>query len=196
MWNKSKKGLVFVISGTSGSGKTTLANRILKQPQLKDKFIKSVSFTTRPKRPEEKRGRDYFFVSKKEFSRLLKTKKILEHTRYLGYDYGTSRQFIEEAIGSGLNIILCLDIKGAKFLKKRYPDRTITIFIKPPSLDAVERRILGRHANTNQEELDRRLQLADKELGYAKYYDYCLVNDDLSRATRRAVEIIRWAISQ
>jgi len=196
MWNRPKRGLIFVIAGTSGSGKTTLANRILKQPQLKNKVVKSISFTTRPKRPEERRERDYLFVSKGEFRRLRKTKKILEHTHYLGYDYGTSRQFIERAIAKGLNVILCLDIRGAKFLKKRYPRRTITIFIKPPSLDAVEQRILGRYANTSQGELNQRLQLASKELGYAKYCDYNLVNDDLRKATREVGQIIQWAISQ
>ena len=188
---KAKKGLIFVISGPSGTGKTTLAKKVIQQPQLKDKFIKSVSFTTRPKRPEERQGEDYFFVSARAFKRLLKAKKILEYTRYLGYDYGTPRAFIEQARREGLHIVLCLDINGALFLKRSYPDRTITIFVNPPSLSAAKKRILGRSSKTRPEEVNKRIRLAGKELGYANQYDYCLVNDNLNKAIKEAREIIQ-----
>ncbi len=190
-----KEGLIFVISGPSGSGKTTLAKKILKQPQLKYKFLKSVSFTTRPKRPGERRGRDYLFVSTKEFQRLLKAKKILEHTCYLGYDYGTPRELLEQAIKKGLHIILCLDTRGASFLKRTYPDRTITIFIKLPSLSVAKKRILGRWAKIKPDELNRRLQLASKELGYTNRYDYCIVNDNLNQAVKEVVRIIQHVLA-
>ena len=196
MRDKTKKGLIFIISGPSGSGKTTLAKKILKQPQFKNKFIKSVSFTTRPKRPGERQGRSYLFVSASEFQRLLKAKKILEHTRYLGYYYGTPSSLLEQAIKKGLHIILCLDIKGALFLKRKYPDRTVTIFVKPPSLSIVKERILGRGAKTKPAELASRLQLASKELSYVNHYDYCLINDNLSKAVKEAEAIIQWTISQ
>jgi len=193
---KKDKGFVFVISGPSGSGKTTLAKKILKQSRLRDRLIKSVSFTTRPRRPGERQGRDYFFVSAGEFQRLLKAKKILEHTHYLGYDYGTPRHFIEQAMRKGLHIILCLDIKGALFVKGAYPERAITIFVKPPSLDIAEKRILNRCAKTRAREVNRRIQLASKELGYANSYDYCLVNDSLDKAIREVIRIIQWVISR
>jgi guanylate kinase len=186
-----RKGLIFVISGPSGSGKTTLAHEILKQPKLKKKFIKSISFTTRPKRPSERQGRSYFFVCPQEFRRLLKAKKILEHTHYLGYDYGTSRNFLEQAIKKGLHLILCLDVKGAAFLNSRYPERTITIFVKPPSLDAAKKRIVGREAKTKTEELNKRLQLARKELSFVNKYNYCVVNDNLNQAIKQVVKIIQ-----
>jgi len=157
---KTGKGFVFVISGPSGSGKTTLAKEILKQPQLKDQFTKSVSFTTRPKRPRERQGRDYFFVSKKEFQSLLGAKKILEHTHYLGYDYGTPRDFLKQAIRKGQHVILCLDIRGASFVKRAFPQRTITIFVKPPSLSIAKQRILNRCTKTNPKEAARRIRLA------------------------------------
>jgi guanylate kinase len=196
MLNKANMGFIFVISGPSGSGKTTLAKKVLKQLQSKHRFIRSVSFTTRPKRPGERQGRDYLFVSTKEFQRLLKAKKFLEHTCYLGYDYGTPRALLEQARRKGLHIILCLDIKGALFLKRAYPDRTITIFLKPPSLSVIRERILGRFAETKPEELNRRLQLASKELGNTSRFDYCLVNDNLNKATKEVKRIIQQILGQ
>lgn len=193
---KKKTGFIFVVSGPSGSGKTTLAKRILKRSKFKNKFARSVSFTTRPKRPGERQGCDYIFVAAEEFRKLLKAKKILEHTRYLGYDYGTSRSFLKQAIRQGLNVMLCLDTKGALFLKKEYPQRAIIIFVKPPSLEIAKQRILGRCAKTKSKEVNRRIQIASKELKYINRYDYCLVNDNLSQAIKEMERIIQWVISQ
>ncbi|MFH1577526.1 MAG: guanylate kinase [Candidatus Omnitrophota bacterium] len=194
--DKVKKGFIFVISGPSGSGKTTIAKRLLQQPQLKGKLIKPASFTTRPKRQGERQGRDYFFVSKTEFQGLLKAKKILEQTRYLSYDYGTSRSAVQRAIKNGLHAILCLDIKGASFIKQTYPKRAITIFVKIPSLSVAKQRILSRSNKTTAEEVRRRMQLAKKELTHVKRYNYCLLNDNLNKAIREAREIIQWTIYQ
>jgi guanylate kinase len=189
--DKADKGFIFVISGPSGSGKTTLAKKLLNQSQLKDRFIKSVSYTTRPKRPGERQGRDYFFVSEEEFKRLLKTKKFLEHTHYLGYDYGTPRDCLKRATKKRLHIILCLDVRGASFVKRAYPHRTVTIFVKPPSLDIARKRILVRCTKTHPGEVKKRIQLASKELGYANRYDYYLVNDNLDEAIKEAERIIK-----
>ena len=191
---RNKKGFIFIISGPSGSGKTTLAQRIIRHPKLKAQFIKPASFTTRPKRSGEQQGRDYIFVSPKEFRRLFKAKKILERTRYLGYDYGTSRAYLEQAIAKGLHIILCLDNKGALFIKRRYSNRAVTIFVKPPSLKSVETRIAGRCSKTSRKELIQRLRLAARELSYAKQYDYCVENDNLDKAVNEVKGIIQWAI--
>lgn len=169
---------------------------MLKQPQLKGKFIKPATFTTRPKRPGEKEGKDYCFVSKQRFQALLKAKKILEHTRYLGYDYGAPRESVEKAIKQGLNVILCLDIKGASFIKRAYPDRAVTIFVKPPSLSVAKQRILARTKTNKPEEVNKRIQVANRELEYINRYDYCLMNDDLEQAIQQAQRIIQWAISQ
>lgn len=194
--NRVNKGLICVISGPSGSGKTTLAKKLLKQPQFKHKFIKSISYTTRPKRPGEREGRDYFFVSQKEFQKLLNRKKILEHTHYLGYDYGTPRDYLRGAREKGLHIILCLDIKGTSFVKRTYPDRTITIFVKPPSLSVARERILARCAKTKLSEVNKRIQLAGKELGKINCYDYYIVNDNLNRAIKEIERIIVCLMSQ
>ena len=104
-----KTGLLFVVSGPSGSGKTSLAHSLLAGARLKGKVIKSVSLTTRKKRTGEREGKDYFFASEAEFKRLLKAKKILEWTRYLGYYYGTPKSFIDRQLKKGKNILLCLD---------------------------------------------------------------------------------------
>jgi len=186
-----KAGLIFILSGPSGSGKTTLAKRILRHPQLKGKLIKSVSYTTRPKRPGERQGRDYVFISEGEFQSLLKAKKILECTRYLGYHYGTSRDFFNKALSKGLHIILCIDIKGASYIKRAFPESSITIFVKPPSLRTAKQRILARCAKTKPGEVNRRIQLASRELNYINHYDYCVVNDNLNKTIKEIVNIIK-----
>ena len=194
--DKPKKGLIFVISGPSGSGKTTLAQKIFKELKSKHKFVKSVSFTTRPKRKGERQGEDYVFISAEEFRKLLKAKKILEHTRYLGYDYGTPHDFFKQALSKYSNIILCLDIRGALFVKKTYPHRAITIFVMPPSLGIAKKRILSRSAQTQPGEINKRIQLANKELSHANQYDYCLINDNLNRAVKELVRIIQQILGQ
>jgi guanylate kinase len=201
MWNKSSRmhkysPLIFVISGPSGSGKTTLAKKLLKQPKLKHRFIKSISYTTREKRPGERSGRDYFFIKPQEFQRLLNRKKFLEHTHYLGYDYATPRDCLRQAKQKGLNVILCLDFKGARFVKNRYPDRTITIFVKPPSLNTARERILARCAKTKLSEVNKRIQLASKELSQITRFDYYLVNDNLNSAIKQTERIILCHISR
>lgn len=184
------KGLVFVISGPSGSGKTTLLKKVLTHKSLKPKFVKSVSVTTREKRSGERQGRDYFFVSQDEFNRLKKSKKILEWTKYLGYYYGTKRDFVEDTLHKGKHIVLCLDYKGALSIKKLYPKNTITIFIVPPSIQALRKRIKGRCCKTKDEEVRGRLKLASQELRGVNKYDYALKNSDLKTAVKRLKGII------
>jgi guanylate kinase len=116
--NKNKPGKIFVISGPSGSGKTTLLTSLIKDKKVSKLLVKSCSLTTRPKRSGEKEGKDYFFVTTPKFQSLLKAKKILEWTRYLGYYYGTPRGPLESQIQSGKCLGLCLDLKGARILKK------------------------------------------------------------------------------
>ena len=191
-----KPGLLFVVSGPSGSGKTTLALNLLKQARLRGKVIKSISFTTRKKRSGERQNKDYFFISEPEFRRLLKAKKILEWTRYLGYYYGTPKDFIDRQLGQGKNILLCLDLKGAMLLKRYYPRQTVTIFVVPPSLKELRARIAGRCHQTVQEEVRRRLKLAKRELRCTKKYDYCLANKNFTQALKRLQGIVLKKIDQ
>jgi guanylate kinase len=185
-----KQGKIFVISGPSGSGKTTLRDKVLGKSRLKARFVKSVSFTTRKKRSGERNGKDYFFISRALFKRYLKEQKILEWTRYLGYYYATSRDFVAKQLGAGKNIVLCLDLKGAKRTKKLFPHNSVTIFIKPPSLQELHRRIEGRCTKTAKAEVIKRLALARQELKAASGFDYCLVNKDFKKTANALRDII------
>jgi len=185
-----KQGRIFVVSGPSGSGKSTLVAGLLRDRQLKNKLVKSVSLTTRPKRFGEKDKKDYFFVSEKIFKARRRAKKILEWTKYLRYYYGTPREFVEEQFQKGRHIILSLDFKGVGQLKRILPRHTVTIFILPPSLEALRWRIRERCHLTQEKEIRERLRLAQRELALARKYDYCVQNKDLKQATRALKKII------
>lgn len=185
-----KTGIVFVISGPSGSGKTTLLKKLIAAQDLKGKLLKSVSLTTRPKRPGEKEGRDYFFISKDEFKQRLKAKKILEWTNYLSYYYATPRDFIDKNLSANKHIALCLDLKGALNIKRIYPKNSITIFVVPPSLATLKKRIANRCSKTGRKEITQRIELAKRELRVAQRHDYCILNRDLPLALRELKDIV------
>lgn len=190
------RGLLFIISGPSGSGKTTLAASLLKSRVLKKGLIRSLSLTTRPRRPGEKDKKDYLFISEKEFQQRLRNKKILEWTKYLGYYYGTPKEFIAQQIRNGKHSVLCLDLKGAAYLKRLYPANSVTIFVLPPSLRELRRRIGQRAARAKPEEIARRLLLAKKELLSARRYNYRIVNRHFQEALKRLQNIVAAEISQ
>jgi guanylate kinase len=179
-----------VVSGPSGSGKTTLATAVLAAQGLKKKLARSVSLTTRPMRPGEQDKKDYFFVSRKTFQGLLKAKKILEWTRYLEYYYATLKDFTEGQLEQGKSLVLCLDSKGARRIKRLYPKNTVTIFVLPPSLDTLRERISKRSDKTKPRELNLRMRMAKKELVLAGAYDHCLLNADLKQGVKELKKII------
>jgi len=187
---KQITGKIFIISGPSGSGKTTLLKRVLLDKSLRYKLAKSVSLTTRPKRSKERQAKDYFFVKPQEFRQLNQAKKILEWTRYLGYYYGTKKDFLEEQLAKGRHVALCLDFKGALKLKKLYPQNALTVFVEPPSINELRKRIKGRCSKTRPEEVERRVKLAVAELKNGRRYDYIVKNKNLARAENRLKEII------
>ena len=184
------KGRIFVVSGPSGSGKTTLLGSLFKNKGFKKNLVKSVSLTTRPKRSGERDRKDYFFITRQEFLRRKKAKKILEWTKYLGYYYATPRELVDKHLEAGRHIILCLDLKGAVRIKRLYPRNTITIFIVPPSLRALKRRIEGRSHETKSEEVNRRIGLAKEELAASRLYDYRIENRSLLQAVRQLEGVI------
>jgi guanylate kinase len=187
---REKKGLIFVISGPSGSGKTTLIKSLLKDKGLKEVLAKSVSFTTRPKRRNEKDKRDYFFIRREQFDKLLNRKKIIEWTKYLDYYYGTPKDYLDEQLDKGRHIALCLDTKGAAKIKGIYPGNTVTIFILPPEIEALRQRMHLRSRKTREKKLSLRLKLASKEISQAGSYDYRIINDEFSTALSELKEII------
>jgi len=187
---RQKKGLIFVFSGPSGSGKTTLARAVLADKKFSGKLEKSVSFTTRPRRQGEKERQDYFFISEEAFRQGQKRQKILEWTKYLGYYYGTARDFVDSRLKDRCSLILCLDLKGAARIKALYPENSVTVFIMPPSLEELARRIENRHRETSKAEIAKRLRLAKKEIKAAPEFDFCVVNGNLAQAVRQLKGII------
>ncbi|MFA5143197.1 MAG: guanylate kinase [Candidatus Omnitrophota bacterium] len=181
-----REAKLFVVSAPSGSGKTTLCNKI-----LEDKLAleRSVSMTTRPPRPGEEDGVDYHFVSEKYFKQTVKKNGFLECEENFGYLYGTPRAFIEDALDKGTSVLLSIDVKGAMKVKKEYPGVSVLIFIMPPSIDALERRLHFRRSEDRRAILTR-LKLAKKEIAYKKRYDYTIINDRLDAAHRKLKKII------
>ena len=171
-------GLVYIISAPSGSGKSTLVNELRKIVKNLD-F--SISYTTRNPRGSEQNGREYFFVSREEFKRMLERGEFLEHADVFGNFYGTARCFLEQARARGNDLLLDIDVQGARQIKQKLP-QAISIFVLPPSREELERRLRRRsHAEgvDADEVLQRRLDTASKEIENYPSYDYILVNDKL-----------------
>ena len=172
-----RKGILFVVTAPSGAGKTTLCDMVLEAVQGLEY---SVSVTTRPPREGEENGRDYHFVDRAEFERRLAAGEFLEHAVVYDNYYGTRRATVEEALSKGSDLILDIDVKGALQIKeKRYP--AVFIYIVPPSMEELERRLRGR-ATDSEKVIRKRLSLARDEMRYIGEYDYLVVNDDLDAA--------------
>jgi len=185
MLNKLK-GLLIVISAPSGTGKTTLVHMLLKEfPDLEF----SVSYTTRPPRSGEVDGRDYHFVDRKTFERMIEEGDFLEWAEVYGNLYGTSRTQVLRALNEGRDVILDIDTQGALQVKKNFPE-AVLIFILPPSLKELERRLRNRGTD-DEETIERRLKTAREEIRRAPLYDYIVVNDVLEVAYENLKSIIR-----
>ncbi len=183
---------LFVISAPSGSGKTTLCNKLLKAGlSLK----RSISMTTRPPRPGEEDGVDYYFVSEKYFRDAIKNNGFLEYEENFGFLYGTPKKFIERHLRKGDNVLLSIDVKGAMKVKKEHPDESALIFILPPSLSALKKRLQLRRSE-DKGAISARLKLARREIAYKKKYDYTVVNDRLSAAYKKLKDIITTELSK
>ena len=171
-------GLVFIISAPSGSGKSTLVNELRKTVKNLD-F--SISYTTRDPRGSEQNGREYFFVSREEFKRMLERGEFLENAEVFGNYYGTARCFLEQARARGNDLLLDIDVQGARQIKQKLPG-AISIFVLPPSREELELRLKRRsHAEGVDADdiIQRRLDTASKEVRNYPSYDYILVNDRL-----------------
>jgi guanylate kinase len=182
----ARRGLLIVISGPSGVGKDTLIQRLLKRdPNLG----KSVSFTTRPKRPNEVPGVDYVFTTRPDFELARRDGILLESAEYDGNLYGTSAPFVERLREEGRDTILKIDVKGAEQVRKLVQD-ALFIFIAPPSMEDLERRLVKRRTESAQDMAARR-EIAKTEMSYAAQYDHVVINDDVDRAADEVLQIIR-----
>ncbi|BCG49586.1 guanylate kinase [Candidatus Profftella armatura (Diaphorina cf. continua)] len=178
-------GNIFIIVAPSGAGKSTLINEFLK----KDHKVKlSISTTTRPMRPGEKNGREYYFTNINNFKKLQKSGKFLEWAKVHGNFYGTSFFPIVREIKSNIDILLEIDWQGAKQIKKKFPN-SIGIFIIPPSLDSLKERLYKRDQD-KYDVISRRILSANKEISYANKFDYIIINNKFSKALFQLTAII------
>ena len=178
-------GSIFVVTAPSGTGKTTLLKRLLNE----DAGLRlSVSYTTRPPRPGEVNGEDYFFVSPAEFKRHKNQGAMVECVEQFGYWYGTSKEWIREALAGGDDLVFDLDTRGARAIKSHFP-QAILVFVLPPNLEELERRLKGR-GDLEPEELKRRLEQGRSELGQVSSYDFLVINDDLAQALHQLKVIV------
>lgn len=186
------KGKIFILSGPSGSGKTTLHQKLLASPRLRNRLAKSISVTTRPKRKGERHGRDYMFVSPRMFRYKKRSGHFLESEEVFGNFYGTPLNKVRQLLRQGKNVLLCIDVKGARTVRRKYP-QAITLFVKAPSFAVLAQRLQGR-GSEHQDIVRQRLRTAKRELKEAVKYDYVIVNDNLNKAYRQLEGIVQTEI--
>ena len=182
-----KKGGMFILSSPSGAGKTTLVKKISKNKN----FSVSISHTTRMPRPKEKNGKDYIFVSKNYFKKLIKKKEFIEHAKVFDNYYGSSKRLIIEKLKQGKNIVFDIDWQGTRQIKnKNLNYKLVTIFILPPSKKELLKRLTKRE-NKNMKTVKKRMKEFKKDLSRWKEYDYVVINDNLQKCYKNIMEIIK-----
>lgn len=181
----TKEGLLYIVSAPSGAGKTSLCKEVIDiLPNLRH----SVSYTTRPARPGEVHGIDYFFVSMEEFMRMVEAGEFAESAKVHGNMYGTALKTLEEYRRNGVDVILDIDCQGARKLKERYRGG-IYIFILPPDYQELRRRLNYRNSDT-AETIERRLNTAAEEIRESRWYDYVIVNEIFERAVEELKSVL------
>lgn len=180
-----RKGLLIILSGPSGVGKGTVCQALRRcAPDL----VYSVSATTRLPREGEKDGVNYFFKTKEQFLHMIEHDELLEWAEYVGNYYGTPAEFVRQTIDQGKDILLEIDVQGALKVKEKFPEG-VFIFLMPPSMDELKKRIVSRGTESN-EAITHRLSVAQEEFHSMKYYDYAVVNDSVEAACERIRAIV------
>jgi len=174
----ARRGLMLVLSSPSGAGKTTLSRMLLKAER---NVTLSISMTTRPRRPNEKHGRHYYFVSQARFDAMIKRKAFLEWARVFGNCYGTPRAPVERALRRGHDVLFDVDWQGTQQLREKAPDDLVSVFVLPPSASELKRRLKKRAQDTH-DVITARMSKAAGEMSHWAEYDYVVVNRDLKRA--------------
>lgn len=191
--NSDKEGKLIILVAPSGSGKTTIAHKLL-DDYSKVRF--SVSATTRPPRDGEVDGKDYYFLSKEEFNEKIEKHEFLEWEEfYNGSRYGTLQSEVDKLIESGYFPLLDIEVKGALNVKRQYGAKSVAIFIRPPSLEELKRRLVKRGSEDNAS-LETRLKRAEKELTYANKFDFVVINDELETAYKQVTTIVESFITE
>ncbi len=186
---KNKTGKLIVFSAPSGSGKTTIVRHLLEQTDLNLEF--SVSATSRPPRDHEKDGKDYYFKSLKEFKQHIKKGDFLEWEEvYRDNFYGTLKSEVQRIWNEGKNVIFDIDVVGGLRIKKTYPDKTLSVFVKPPSVDELKIRLKKRKTESD-ERINMRVAKASIEMATAPQFDHILINNDLNKALEDAHQLVK-----
>ena len=183
----NEKGILIVVSGFSGSGKGTLMKELL--TRYPDTYALSISATTRSPREGEVDGREYFFVSKDEFEKMIAKGELIEYAKYVENYYGTPRDYVEKKLDEGKDVILEIEIQGALNVKKMFPD-TLLLFVTPPSAEELRKRLVGRGTET-MDVIESRMDRACEEAQGMENYDYLIVNDSLDRCVEEMHSIIQ-----
>lgn len=185
--NNIPHGKIFIISAPSGVGKSSLIKKLFKIQPI---FKVSISHTTRFSRIGEKNGRDYYFISKNRFKKMVKKNSFLEYAKVFGHYYGTSKKSIEHFLLMGIDIILDIDWQGAKQIRKLMPKKTISIFMLPPSKIELNSRLFNR-GQDNKYEIENRMKKFVTEITHYHEYDYLIVNDDFNITIKSLQSIIK-----
>lgn len=180
-----KKGKLFVISGPSGAGTSTV---VFKAVENRDDVCFSTSVTTRKPRPGEVDGKEYFFVDLDRFKEMVENDELLEHAVYVANSYGTPRAYVQKQLDAGINVLLDIEVQGARQVHEKMPD-AVMIFIVPPSMQALRQRLENRGTDTERA-IEARLIRAKQEYAEADFYDYIIVNDDAEKAAKEFEAII------
>ncbi len=183
------EGSIIIFSAPSGSGKSTIVNALMSHPELRLAF--SVSATSRPPRGTERDGVEYYFLSPEEFRRKIENLEFLEYEEvYPDRYYGTLKAQVERQLSAGQNVVFDVDVKGGCNIKEYYGSRALSIFIQPPSVEELRRRLIKRGTDS-AEQIEQRLSKAEYELTFAPRFDTVVVNDDLSLAIDETLSLVR-----
>jgi guanylate kinase len=181
-----RRGLLFVVSAPSGTGKTTVVERLMERST---RLALSRSYTSRPARPGEVDRVDYNFVSRERFEQMVGDHEFLEWADIFGNLYGTCRSDTEATLARGMDLVLVIDVQGARQVRERLADRAVEIFVLPPSFDVLAARLRGRNKDS-EDAIARRLATASREVGAVEEYDYVIVNDELERCVAELDAIV------